>query len=310
MSSKPKPVKSIKLGFIIPTLNRFDKLNSLLQSIYGQSFSPDCVIVVDGSKESVIDRLVRSKTIELIYIHSYPPSLTRQRNRGIDRMPENLTHVGFLDDDVILKRDSIKNLVEFIRSKCDSDLGGVSFNIVSESVTRFVRVKRILGIYPESYGKISVGASVQPQINAPSEAMPMWLCGGCTVWNIEVFKEHRFDEWYKGYALWEDVDFSYRVGQKWKLYIAQDAHIVDQNVNQSSNTNWKKVGDLEVIDRFYFIQKHRDSFSKISGIKAVVGTILWNFQYSIRCEIRAMARVWGNVLALSRVIWGKVERGE
>jgi GT2 family glycosyltransferase len=43
------------------------------------------------------------------------------------------------------------------------------------------------------------------------------LSGGCTAYMKGVFDQFRFDENLKGYAYLEDVDFSYRVGKKYRL---------------------------------------------------------------------------------------------
>lgn len=302
---------AIKIGFIVPTMNRPKELNRLLQSLYKQTVAPSCIIIVDGSQHPINDQIVRHSGIPLIYNHCYPPSLTKQRNVGIGLIPDDVDFIGYLDDDLLLLPDALEQMQAFI-AKHGAGIGGASFNIVDEGIkdsTLGFNLKRHLGVYSSGLGNISKGGSIIPQINLAQNLRTDWLCGGATVWNCHVLKTHRFDEWYKGYALWEDIDFSFRVGKEWDFYVVAGAKVKHLHVGRSDIQSMLKLGDLEVVDRFYFVKKHRPRFRILSATWAVFGTMIWNFQYALRHRSRAsFARVLANFKALLRCLFVRIER--
>lgn len=290
----------IKLGFIVPTLNRPQELNRLLQSIYSQSVLPKTIIIVDGTEVSIQPTILRDERVEIIYCHEVPPSLAKQRNRGIAAIPPDLTHVGFLDDDLVIEPGSIASIVKLIENE-GSDLGGASFNIIGRR-TRSWFFMWLLGQWPLKSGRVGLTGAVEGNCDLKKTHGWQWLCGGATIWRTEVLRAFAFDEWFRGYALWEDVDFSYRVSKAWKLAVAVDARVHHLHKKPTMPRQFKILGDVEVVDRIYFVKKHFPLCLPLA-FWAVFGTILRNSLAMIRRrEINQYYRVLFNVKALGRIL--------
>jgi GT2 family glycosyltransferase len=298
-----------RIGFIIPTMNRIQSLNRLLDSVYSQSLKPDTVIIVDGSDHPIEPELRRDDAVKLIYVREHPPSLTRQRNAGIRAIPEHLTHVGFLDDDLVLLPGCIEAMGSFI-ARHDDTLGGAGFNIQDKPPGRLRLLSVFMGHSSMTPGKIRSSGYPTSNIGAKTNYYSEWLCGGATVWKKSVLDNYSFDEWFKGYALWEDVDFSYRVSRSMKLAVVADAKVLHLHVNNTSPERSARIGDLEIVDRFYFITKHHSEMSVAMATWASLGTIARNLLIAARYQDRLLLiRAQNNFKALLRCVRGDISRG-
>jgi glycosyltransferase involved in cell wall biosynthesis len=109
-----KRINYMQVSVIIPTYNRQKDLKTCLNSILIQTKLPKEVIIVDDSDNDKIENLIteengifENKNIDLRYIRNKRgKSLTIARNVGIDNSTGDV--VLFLDDDVILDKDYIK----------------------------------------------------------------------------------------------------------------------------------------------------------------------------------------------------------
>jgi len=302
------PTSNIYLGFIVPTLNRPNELNRLLRSLYNQSVLPQAIIIVDGTAQSIAAGILHDDRVPIIYAHDIPPGLAKQRNTGIALIPSALTHVGFLDDDLVLAPDACAEIVKLIEEE-GPGLGGVSFNITEEGNRRARLPMWLLGQWPLKTGTVAKNGSVEGNYNLSHSKYWQWLCGGATVWHTEVLRTYSFDEWYKGYSLWEDVDFSYRVSKKWRLAVAVNARVQHLHIPPSRQDQFARLGDVEIIDRLYFVRKHADSMWLLGAYWAVLGTILRNlFVLVRRFEPKQAHRVGANLKAVGRYLSGRLEK--
>lgn len=299
---------SVRLGFIVPTKDRPKELNRLLKSMYEQDFLPETIIIVDGSAEQVENGLIRDSRVQIIYTRVFPPSLTAQRNRGIAAIPDGLTHVGFLDDDIVLLPGCLKEIVSYLDNP-ELNLGGASFNIVEDHNVSAIWLLRFLGLFPKRPGTVSRGGSVQANVNIHANMNSQFLCGGATVWRSEVLKTFKFDEFFKGYALWEDVDFSYRVSKKWPLMVIKNAKVLHLHIGAVNPAAARYYGDVEVVDRFYFCKKHAPATGKLAAAWATFGTIFRNLVSWVRSrQSMHFVRAISNFNALCRCLAGNLKR--
>ena len=298
-----------RLGFIIPTMNRLEPLNRLLRSIYSQTILPESLIVVDGSDEPLERNLVRHPDVELIYVREFPPSLTKQRNAGIQNIPAGLSHIGFLDDDLEFVPGSLDNLRSYILGQ-GGELGGVSFQIIGNPVPGpFHFLLTMMGQSSSTPGKVCKSGFAVGDLGACETYNSQWLCGGATVWRREVLEQFKFDEWFKGYALWEDVDFSFRVSQHYKLAVLTDAKVHHWHQGVDSPERALRIGDLEMVDRFYFVQKFPGQLSYPAAVWAGMWVVARNFRLAVLGWDRIfLFRTYSNIRALIRCSFGRVER--
>ena len=66
-----------------------------------------------------------------------------------------------------------------------------------------------------------------------------------------------FDEWFSEYARYEEVDFSYRVGRRYRMFVVRDAAV--RHLNRLEDTAFSyPLGRMEVINRVHFVRKNPD----------------------------------------------------
>lgn len=262
-----------KIAFIVPTRNRPGLLSVLLKSIQNQTVKPDQVIIVDGSDESIAPRIKELIPPGISYVRVFPPSLTKQRNAGIKALNKDITLVGYLDDDIVMEKDAVEAMLRFWEN-CPDDIGGTSFNITNNPVAdRFEKTIRKLFCIDDSKGG-SVLRSGHNTLLSPvlKDTYSEWLCGGATVWRRQILENFEYDEWFAGWAFVEDVDFSFRVAQKYRLVNLFDAK-VQHNPPPYNPKKRYSLGKMDVIYRYYFVNKH-PYFSTPLFYLATVGLIL------------------------------------
>ncbi len=298
--------------FIVPTKDRIDLLNRLLISIYAQNYLPKYIIIVDGSSEECLKKIMKNNNVKIIYESVYPPSLTKQRNVGISLVPECIKYVGFLDDDLVLLKNSIQIIYDFYSVDIENKYGGISFNLLNEPKYKKSILKKLFYIGGNKPGKISISGTTSCYNNPDEECLQTeWLCGGATVWRKEVFEKFKFDEWYKGYALWEDVDFSFRVSGAYTLAVLKRAEGLHLHIKATLGKDfYLRCGDIEVVDRLYFVKKYPDEFSFSLSLWSCFGTFIGNFMRSIIYgNILNLLRSYSNIKAIIRCFFGNIERG-
>jgi GT2 family glycosyltransferase len=228
---------SLVISVVIPTYNRAEDLRETLSSILKQTAAAKEIIVVDDSDANETELLIDSlkdvqRSVDLIYVRNEgDKSTSAARNLGIRMARGNI--VQFLDDDVILDRDYLSEIVKVFESLPGAM--GVQGWMVQKSPKGLI--KAILRFAKRAFyltHTVENGCSVLPSTNVtyphilrgtiPCE----WLHGCNFSLRRSVLSEFSFDEKLKEYAWKEDLDFTYRIHQKYPgtLYIAPKARLI------------------------------------------------------------------------------------
>ncbi len=213
------------ISVVIPARNRPRDLADLVGTILNQDVSPYEVIIVDGSDNDSVKKVVDafkckidSNGGRLKYIEARGESLTSARNMGVTASRGDA--ILFLDDDTLLSQDVIGKLAIFLRDN-PTALGAQPWVTRPEEKGPNVRFsekleqalfKVLMLSYPEKnrMGIRRSGWSIFPSELTSIISVQRFLgCGFC--YRREVFTELSFDTNLKGWAYLEDVDFSYRV---------------------------------------------------------------------------------------------------
>jgi len=293
-----------KVALIIPTRNRPDTLIKLLKSIRIQSVQPDKVIIVDGSDQPIESQIQQYGTENTMYVHCYPPSLTRQKNEGLKHLNDDITLVAYLDDDIELEQDAILELLIFWENN-SNNLGGTSFNIINISPKKpFITfIRKIFNIESDISGKVLGSGFCTGLYPADSDFYCEWLCGGATVWRREIFESFHFDEWFAGWAYHEDADFSYRVAKRYRLATIHAAKVT-HNPPPFNQEKQKHLGKMAVINRYYFVAKNHE-LSILLFYWASCGEIIINIMQSIRDRnCGGIQTAMGNISGIYHIIKG------
>lgn len=247
------------LSVVICTKDRPQELATCLRSVVAQTLAPCELVVVDAS--TVTDhaavaeyrRAARDTTVSHVVAR---PGLPRQRNLGA-----RLTHgdvVVFLDDDVVLEPDYLAAIALVFATDIDGTIGGVGGAQIPDPTPREGRIRRLatriflLG----SYGHGIVKRSGRPEyLFAPEVRTEVELLSGCNMsYRRAVVDRFRFDERLGGYALGEDLRFSYRVSREWRLVLTPHARLEHRH-----RGGGRPEGDtyraMAVLNRFLFFRE-------------------------------------------------------
>lgn len=268
----------LHVSLVICTKDRPKDLRLLLESIVAQERAPNDIVIIDGSDQPVKD--VSDSFQQLLpirYVTLRPPGLTRQRNLGISMLVEQTDWVGFLDDDLELTKNCLKNLELFLRT--NSKYSGVGLKIINQPNPgrSFFKELFLLDQYPGgSVTRSGAAAAIRPfEFNTEVE----WLYGGATFWRLEVLKNYKYDEWYSGVGYCEDLDFSYRVSRKNELAICSSADCYHYH-RQPGVDKMVPMGSWTIVAWWYFARE-KNRFSRACILWSMLGLLTSNILKSI-----------------------------
>lgn len=294
-----------QLALIIPTRNRSELLITLLQTIQTQSVKPAQIIIVDGSDEPIQQKINGYLSKADTYVHIYPPSLTKQRNEGIKQLHGNITLAGYLDDDIELEPDAIEEMLRFWE-RCPPDVGGAEFNIINtpEKKRFYTAVERLFSLNSAPGKVLRSGISITAH-PAKRDLPCEWLCGGATIWKREVLENYKYDEWYLGWATHDDVEFSYRVYKKYRLFVVHRANVF-HNPPPVNPEKQRVFFRMSVIGRYYFVKKNPE-LSVFLFYRAIIHQILlYTFMGFLKRNRQGFYPVQGSLEGLFHVIRGNL----
>lgn len=289
-------------------------LLSLLKTIRDGSILPDEVLIIDGSTNDLTQEALKEfefPNLKYFKVDASQRGLTKQRNFGIANVSEATEIIAFLDDDTLVERDYFRALVQTYIDFPDSKaVGGYITNEVSwkpsepttdlnsfyydgfvrKDGSRFVLRKKLgldsdcePGFMPDfSHGR-SIGFLPPSGKVYPVEQ----IMGGVASYRKEVFEKQQFSEYFEGYGLYEDADFSLRLAKWGKLYVNTAARL-EHHHDHSGRPAKYKYGKMVVRNGWY----------------------VWRVKYpnpTISARLKWNATVWlltvvrlGNVLTTSK----------
>ena len=255
------PDKRPAIAIVVPTKDRPEDLLRLLRSIAGQSCLPAEVIVVDGGEVNIAPVLREPSLSVLVlrYERCRPPSASRQRNWGLRLVSPDIPLIGFLDDDCCLEPDALARMLDYWAT-AGSEVGGASFNLLNHPAVFAADWKRRpwverLGLYSGRPGAV-LPSGFQVMIGrVDGNLYVRWMGTGASVWRRSVFEDFAFDEWYTGYSYLEDLDFSYRVGRRYRLAVVAGADYRHFHALHGRGSGYV-FGLREAANRIYFVRKN------------------------------------------------------
>lgn len=294
----------MNVSIIICTKDRPFDLRRLLTSLIEQQYSYLEVLIIDGSdthvKETVDDFI---NILPIKYWHVRPPGLTLQRNFGISHLDPKAEWIGFLDDDLELEKNCIKNLETFFKS--DLSLGGVGLRINDQrELTRnYLRELMLIDDFP---GGIVTKSGAAAPIRPYTKSQPtQWLYGGATFWKIDVLKEFVFDEWFSGIGYCEDLDYSYRVAKKYKLSICAEAKCYHHH-RMPGIEKMPSMGEWLVVAWWYFA-RIKNHFNILYVIWGIFWMSINNLLFSIvKLDKKRFYMFKGNLNGWKKIITGQI----
>ncbi len=296
-----------KIAFVVPTKDRPDELRRMWRSLCRQSRLPDEVVVVDASARPTPLIGAGPGSPVLRYIGTAVASATRQRNLGLDAVSPDADLVGFLDDDVVLEEGAVEEMLRFWGS-AGAEAGGAAFNMANHPPLDWPLLKRArfaasLGLYARRGGSVTP-SGFQTMIGPVAKTeWTDWLPSGASVWRREIFRDHRFDEWFDGYSYLEDLEFSYRVGRTFRLAVVAGARYLHLQAPGGRGGGYA-FGLREVLNRVHFVKKYPE-FSPGKCYAALSIRLLMSLALAARKRKASLvARAFGNAVGLVRSALG------
>ena len=266
-------------SLVICTYNRKQNLNRLLESIVNQASKPKEIIIVDSSDfiHPRHQEFEKSNLIFYKWVTRKDRGLTKQRNIGIRMVHEQSNIICFLDDDVILNTNYFKELmITFNTYEKAIGVGGYIVNEIewkkkitnseSTSINKYefdgfyrnlplrFRLRKRLGLSPNTppgyMSNFGHGYSVSFLPPTEKTYSVEMLMGGVAAYRKSLFDKIQFSEFFQGYGLYEDADFSLRAAQLGKLYINTKAQL-EHHHEPAGRPNMFKYGRMVVRNGHY-----------------------------------------------------------
>jgi glycosyltransferase involved in cell wall biosynthesis len=233
---------------------RAKPLLDLLSSVNNQTWYPDEILIIDGSTNDETQKVIETnkfQNLSYFFVDSEHRGLTKQRNYGISKVSNFIDIVCFLDDDTILEKEYFENLIGTY--SIFPEALGVGGYLTNESVwqkvtedyvpnineyffdgwkrkdgSRFVLRKKLgldSNLPPCFLPEFSNGRSVGflPPSNKIYEVQQ--FMGGVASYKKSILDGTKFSDYFEGYGLYEDADFTLRLSNIGKLYLNTAARL-------------------------------------------------------------------------------------
>lgn len=253
---------AMKVSVVIPTFHRPRDLGTCLDSILAQTLLPWEVLVVDNGADAASEALIYQRqrsfaatSIQLRYLlNARQNSLTAARNLGVKQTTGEI--VMFLDDDVILDSDYVREIVRVYDLEPNA-LGVQGFLVHEPRPMRDFFFRLFYWNYLERNK-----CRVLPSITAtyPLEldrARPCeCLSGANHSFRRTVFNEFQYDERLIKYSDGEDLELTYRVFSRYpgSLFITPSAKLVHNTSMQARASGKELVYMREVYGLYLFFK--------------------------------------------------------
>ena len=289
------------IAFVVATKDRPASLAGLLASLEAQTVRPAEIIVVDGGAGSVEGLCRAARPFPVRHMRCLPPSASRQRNVGITAAGPDIAFVGLLDDDVVLDRRALEEMMTFWDG-APADVGGAAFNMTTHPPLRAARWKSLpfvehAGIYGRKPGAV-LKSGFQTMIGTVAETTPTaWLPSGAVVWRREVLRRLKFDEWFSDYGYLEDLDFSYGAGKSLVLKVVAGARYA-HHPQASSRLDPFRFGRKEVANRLHFVRKNPELSPGLCRLALCLRMLMSLADGILRGKGQELRRARGNLVSL------------
>lgn len=205
-----------------------------------------------GGRETALQ--TGEKKYKNLSYYKVPPEhrgLTKQRNYGIERVGDTMEIVCFLDDDIVLEPPYFEEILKTYQEYPDAlGVGGyivneVTWEKVNEPFTPAINQFYYDGYVRSDGSRYVLRKKLGLDADRPPGFLPTFshgrsisflppsgkiyiveqLMGGVASYRIAALKSQKFSEYFEGYGLYEDADYTLRLSKKGPLYINTNAQL-------------------------------------------------------------------------------------
>jgi glycosyltransferase involved in cell wall biosynthesis len=291
------------LSVVVCTRNRPASLAACVASLARQTRRAAELVIVDAGTLPLPARFRRRLRKRLrgtrVRILVTPPGLPRQRNRGAEITTGSV--VVFLDDDVVLEPGYLDAVARVYEDDPGRTIGGVGGAQVPDPTPREgVWRKAFCRLFlQESFGDGRVKRSGRPSYClSPTERRAVEFLSGCNMsFRREVMTELAFDERLDGYALGEDLDFSYRVSRRWALVLTPEARLDHRHV-AGGRPDTDAFRAMSTFNKYLFFRDRvaRHPLDWLAYLWAAMGGVAFRIRSPRERGLAGLVRGYGLVL--------------
>ncbi|WKL45956.1 glycosyltransferase family 2 protein [Flavobacterium pectinovorum] len=287
---------------------RPEPLLKLLESVKTQSLYPDEILIIDSSTNNKTELVLEKNQFDNLHYYMVTDEnrgLTKQRNFGISNVSEDMEVICFLDDDTVLQVDYFEQILHGYKLHPEAlGVGGYIINNNADWKTqdqnepqqydyfyfdgwkrkysqRFILRKKLKLLDNCPPGIVSDFAHGKAMSYFPPNNKiykTEFFLGGVSSFKKTILESIKFSEYFEGYGLYEDADFTIRVSKVGSLYINTAAKLYHYH-SEGGRPNKFEYGKMVLRNGWYV---WRVSFPKPT-LKA---RIKWNLTTFLLIAIR------------------------
>lgn len=252
----------MNFSVVIPTYDRLNDLKECLNSIVNQSLLPKEIIIIDDGnlKKTFLQKVEKSlkdKAIKFQYFKKEIPGLAKSKNLGAKEARGDI--VLFLDDDVILEKDYLENLVKVWKeNEKDKRLAGVSGIVINfRKKSWFERIfNRFFCLYSPKPRRILPWGFYTWDNNFKKPEKADLVFGGISSFRKEIFKKYQFKPLQPGRTALENLEFCWRIKKDGYYFIVTPFAKLIHNESQINREEAILSGYKEGFNRWLIFKLH------------------------------------------------------
>ena len=294
------------LAIVIPTRNRPKKIFNLLESLLNQANVPKRIIVV-ASGENIEDIVMSfSNKLPVEYYHTELTGQLIQRAIAIEKLDLSTSLISLFDDDIVLESDALDQMILFWNNT-EPETAGVAFNVVNNPEHKCSWIQKLLFFSVPEKGRVLRSGMSTASSPTSEDVKTQWLCGGATVWKLEILKGFPQNQIKAKWAIAEDLIYSYPIGKIYPLYVSSKScvrheHVFDYSVVSKDYFH----GKVQTLWLFYFVESNDDLssflFILITATK-IIGKLFHGFLTINNNKIKfCIGQFHGLVLGLNALV--------
>ena len=293
-------------SLIIPTKNRYHHLKKFFNNIKKYTDKFDEIIIVDSSEEIEFGKIKKkfSKSKKIRVLKS-KPSISIQRNLGIKNYNKKNKFIMFCDDDILFKKNALKNMDKFILKNPSSI--GYGFNLIGKKNNTYVeKLKKSilfkeLGIYHFKSGVVCSNGWHTKTVNVKKDLYVQWLSTQACIYKSKVFRKNvLFDTSLGRYSYLDDLFISFRLNKSGKLKVSYNSEYYHPNNIERNNFYF---GIQEVKNRYKFVKKNKLSIDKFyfTVFIKILHTLFLILIFRLNKIPKFFGNIFGVILCLSSI---------
>ncbi|MEW6271956.1 MAG: glycosyltransferase, partial [Thermodesulfobacteriota bacterium] len=298
------PPSTLPISVVVCTKDRPGELAACLAALAQQTRLPRELVVVDAGTPPARPQVgafaeAVGSACAVVHLES-EPGLPRQRNVGARRATGEV--VLYLDDDTVLEARYLEEIWAVYATDDEHLVAGVGGALVPDPTPVESTAKRAFRRFflLPGHGAGRVKRSGCPEyVFSPRRRLEVEFLSGCNMsFRREVLADAAFDERLTGYALGEDLHFSYRVSRRGKLVLTPRARLDHREAGGGRPCGAERA-EMAVLNRFLFVREQlpRGLVTWLCFAWSALGELLWTLRHPGEGRLVGRLRGYAGILA-------------